>query len=880
MTMKRIYHHYYFIATLLAALAACSDDVQLTPEMSREQRQLLGRAVNFNTSIAEAFESRASYNHDGQFNQGDWMKIFRQYSHDGGLTFDPATTSYRIYYYIPKYAGGTQIVLPNGWQWHVLPGKTGSNNGVLFTQTAADSLSWENGNSVRFFASALSNLSGALDANSWSRYYPDYMLSNTVSSSGPSESVPLTMRHLGCRIGFAPRNSGNQIAKVEICLDAEDYVRNDNAGSAADDEADKLQAAEASAEYVRSVYNRMCAPGGIDLENSRLNALVRSYVDGGGKVQELYLDATQAQMVTLGTKTMAEIASEVVRPYFVPNDNRYYMISIPHDMSSDFAQAGQLITLPPYTRFKVWLRDVNSGDTQAGDKLESTYHIFSLSDIKDADGNQVFNDTNLGLTLHAGRSYLFYVGYHYDTFTVESDPSFLWTEHDIAAGDFSDTTTPTPDASEYDWWNDAIELAIYNSVNLNAQYKPEFTISTKEEFISFMKLVNGTADQHTGTLKRAFRKGKTNPDNELHYWWYDPDNLRDANGDTIWVTHEQARERGFVFYKRFIPADGDKASYVTEDYLTGSYNFYSDIVKRHFNVNLACDVDFDDCMIPPIGSAATPFLGNFNGGMHTVSNVAVEGNYLFGEVQGGSITNLRLRSSYALGLLNKGVESHIAGIDIEAPSPTPAAIVASLTGTDAKSPAYVVGCTHRSRSPADAAVPLIGTGDHLRVWGCMNTVGGISGGAILGSYADPSNMFLAPQVLEEDEPVAGGNMMCCYYDTEQSAAANAVDDIADTYRYKEYVRGCRTHVLCARVDNLIAEDVLDKLTDPNQKADFYGIAPWRAMNCAIDRYNTTAVGRLQPCKAHYEVNSTGYDMRYPVLLDGIPTTEQIGNILK
>lgn len=863
--MKRI----YYIITLMAALAACSDDLPMQG-LDKKQQQLLGRAVNFDASVADAFESRASYNHDGQFNQGDLMKIFRQYSDDGGKTFNQIPVTYRLYYYKPIYVGGSTIVIPNGWQWHVKAGKTGCEEGEYFTQTEADSLSWENGNSVRFFASSLSNLAGALDSDNWNRYYPDFMMSNMVSTSGPTENVAFTMRHLGCRIGFAPKNSGNQIAKVEICLDWEDYKRKDNAGSAADDAAEIISDDEAKmyAENVKSAYYRMCMPGGLDLVNSRLNALTKAYVNGGGKVSDLYLDESQEKMVILGQKTMEEIKNEVVRPKFVPNDNRFYMISIPHDMSSDFSEKGALITLPSCTRFKVWLRDVNSGDTSSGDNMENSYHIFSLMDVKDGDG----------MTLYAGYSYLFRVGYHYDRFTVEIDPSFSWAEQDVQGSEFEENTGTKPDARDFGWWTRAIDTAIDQAVNYNKQYNPEFIINSKEEFITFLKLVNGTAHENTGTLKRAYRTDKNNPDNGLKYWWYDPDNLRDANGDTLWVSHADAEQEGFVFYKRYNPSDGDKPAYISEEYLSGPYSFYSDIVKRHFAVNLACDLDFDDCEISAIGSAVSPFKGYFNGGMHTVSNFRVEGNYLFANIEGGSITNLKLKSNYTVGLLNEGKETHIAGIDIEAPSPAGASIAVKLTGTDAKSPSYVVGCTHRSRSLSDGKAPLVGEGNHLRMWGCMNTVSGIAGGALLGKYAAGADAFFAPQPKADE--VAWGNIMCCYYDTQCSPGANAVDDITDSYLYNEYVRGRLTHVLCAKNDNMIELGIYDKLTDPNQKADFYGVAPWRAMNCAIDRYNTTAVGRLYPCKAHYEEDSNGYTMLYPTLEPGVPTAEQMRNILK
>ena len=122
--------------------------------------------------------------------------------------------------------------------------------------------------------------------------------------------------------------------------------------------------------------------------------------------------------------------------------------------------------------------------------------------------------------------------------------------------------------------------------------------------------------------------------------------------------------------------------------------------------------------------------------------------------------------------------------------------------------------------------------------------------------------------------------MCNYYDTEKSPSATAVGGYADAYAYNEYVRGARSHVLCAKTDNIISAAEYDRISDPQQRAEFYGIAPWKAMNCAIHEYNTTTFGKSNPCRVHYEQNTTGYNRRYPVLKVGVPDASQYSDVLK
>ena len=113
-----------------------------------------------------------------------------------------------------KKATGTDFVLERDWM--PLVGVPGSNAPeTTFTQTAADSMTWENGKTVRFRAWCRSNLTDAYANGSKERYYPDYMISEWVTVSGPTLDIPLVLKHQGCRIGFTTK-AGNQFAKAEI----------------------------------------------------------------------------------------------------------------------------------------------------------------------------------------------------------------------------------------------------------------------------------------------------------------------------------------------------------------------------------------------------------------------------------------------------------------------------------------------------------------------------------------------------------------------------------------------------------------------------------------------------------------------------------------
>ena len=93
--MKKI----LYIIAALSLVTSCTADDDWLKNATEEQKSLLGRAINFDASVADAFTSRATYNGDGAFNEDDVMTIYRQFSNDGGATFDTVHEAYRVYYY-------------------------------------------------------------------------------------------------------------------------------------------------------------------------------------------------------------------------------------------------------------------------------------------------------------------------------------------------------------------------------------------------------------------------------------------------------------------------------------------------------------------------------------------------------------------------------------------------------------------------------------------------------------------------------------------------------------------------------------------------------------------------------------------------------------
>ncbi len=856
-------------------MAGCSEDDET---VSFDHSELMGRGVNFQASIAEPFTTRTTYRHDGSFNEGDLMTIYRQYSNDAGISFDTSAGSltYRVYQYDTKYATGTDIALDTDWK--PKEGATGCTNGSTFTQTAADSLTWENGNTVRFRAWSRSNLAGTLTSGNKNSYYPDYCVSGWVTVSGPTLDVPMTLKHQGCRIGFIQK-SGNVLYKAEICTEAADYMREDNSTTAAADEADKWAEAEAKAQAVADVYNKMCMPAGVDIETSLLKTMTKAKYEATTDFKTIHAETDG--IVTFGTKTADYIASSVQRPVFTSNsDSRLYMVTIPYDMSTDATQ-GEALTLPAFTRFRIYIFDVNDGDKEQTDDYEATYHIFSLSDIKKSSTSDeplpLFPN---GLELLAGYSYLFTVGYHYDQLTITPADSFSWEEQTPEADGGSDATQAEGTTGTYTWWKTAIKNAIPKTTS--ESYNPAFRISTAEQFLELIKLVNGTAviqDAKDGKLTQVIdpyiddEKDATKED----YRWYPSDYVNSDGsvknqykGDSI--THDDAEAAGYIFYEHYHPANADQAAYSVEDYLRGPYSFFDEDLNRHFMIYLDNDIDLFDWQLETIGGTyanGNTFRGLFDGQNHTISNIYMKDEYMFGDCYDVSIMNLNIETTHNFKLIREskaantttGYGADFVGISLKAPS-TGHPFADTVTGSS-----YMVGCFYQGH----AGGAMIGKADNLYMYGNMVAATGLNAttGALLGAYADASNAFLAPQ-----STAVWGRFMVNYYDITLSPGVTAVGNIADAYELpQQYIRGAESHILKAKNDNILADDVsYDLLTSNLMRRGYYGLAPWKAMNYAIYRYNSTTVGSVSPCNAHFVANTEGYDNLYPALTSGAPNS--------
>jgi len=324
-------------------------------------------------------------------------------------------------------------------------------------------------------------------------------------------------------------------------------------------------------------------------------------------------------------------------------------------------------------------------------------------------------------------------------------------------------------------------------------------------------------------------------------------------------TQEELEDEGYIFYEHYHAANADKAAYSETDYLKGNYSFYDDNLRTHFKVILDCDLDLADWELASIGmDTSKPFMGYFDGAGHKISNLYMgNAGYLFGYLDGGAIYNLRIESTHEVSLLKEATNgAYILGISMLADSRTNS-IAESLLGTS-----FAVGCIHIGNGP----YALVGQADNLFMYGCMQVASGITTGALLHAYAnDAESAFFAPQASKS---ISWGRFMCNYYDKTLSPSAHAVATTTDAYHRLEYIRGAKSFVLKAKNDNLLSKDVnWEKITDANQKEGFYGLAPWKAMNYAIKRYNDT-YGSTHKCTMHYESNTIGYDNIYPQLKSG------------
>lgn len=882
---------------IILSVIACSEDMQTERSLSSEQMELIGRAVNFNASLADPFTMRATYRRDGSFNEADIMYIYRQYSHDAGVSFDQATEAYRVYSLTTKYATGTSIALETDWKPVV--GAMGHNPEGNITQTAADSLTWENGKTVRFRAWSRSNLANAIERNHRDYYYPDFCISEWVTVSGPTLDVPLTLKHQGCRIEFTTKG-GNELQKAEICTEVEDYRWKDNNTNREEDDSEtehgkSLEDATAEANSVKAVYNQMCMPAGADVERALLTTMTKTlYNDGSTQFKNIstYSDA----QIKLGAKTPQQITDEIQRPVFSRNDGRLDMITIPYDMSND-EKKGEMLTLPACTRIKIWLYDVNNGDRANTSGTEGIYHIFTLGDIKDKNGNKLFPK---GMELKPGYSYRFDVGYHYDQITLTPADNFSWVEQVTENGNGdNEAVTPTVQEHPYQWWQDAIKKAIPKDIA--ESYNPQFHISTKEQFLEFIKLVNGTAvtenvkenplvyvPGHHRTYNRNY------PATQEDYRWY---KATDVTGTTVndgvdSVTHETAISEGYIFYQHYHPRNADQEAYTVEDYLKTPYCFFDDDLNRRFTVWLDEDLDLYDWELAPIGDEdpsvrlsdenSHPFRGIFDGydetdgAIHSLKNVNFRGGYMFRHCFDAAIRNLKIETTHNFMLLNtaeakesNGYGAYIVGISIYAPSS------GNPFAKELKGSSYVVGCFYEGR----AGGAMVGTANNLNMYGNMMAATGLAHntGALLGQYAAGSSNFFAPQTGKK---VAWGRFMGNYYlmDRYDSNAANvvhAVGTITDKYRPQEYIRGALAWVLKQKNDNLLSADVpYEKLTTELMRKGYYGLAPWKAMNYAIYQYNLVGatVKEAHNCKGHFVNDNVGYAHTYPHMVVGEPNS--------
>lgn len=909
---NRFFTYLLSIACLGGAWSSCDDDDVLQENvMTPEQMGLIGTAVQFEPFVQEFNTTRsASTNYkEGQFNTNDLMYIYRQYWNDDKNQWEYKTPPGTLYKFTDLTNGATGLFDRTSWQ--VYSGKIFRFEDVEYTNpadnthvyekklTAADSITWESGTTVRFRAWALSRLGNDLsDPNATTPgiktiNYPDYMVCDWVTVAGPSKQIPMAMRHLGCRLGFVPRED-NVFTRIEITFDKDDYMRKDNSDSIANDEADKVteEVATARAAAVEAVYNLMCWPAGVDMEDMSLKTCNKDNVN-------TYYSHNSPTLTTDFIKNNVKKAR-----FSSTADSHYYLITIPYDISCDGEHKGEPLVLPPYTRFRIWLRDINNGDNNTSLE-ENNYHIFSLSDIT-KDSQPAFPD---GITMLPGYSYRFTVGYNYRTLTVTAADNFSWAKQELEDAASEDKVEQKPVANSYSWWTDAIQAAC-DDTKSGKLYNPTFAISNSTELQELINLVNGNFKMGPAagepTLKKAVYvtyDKNTKKEISRDVKWYTAVSEPDALGkrDTTWAT--SADKEGYIFYKKYTPAIGTTASVIEEDYLQVPYSFYDEYVGRRFTINLQNEIDLKDWKLDPVGKTSThPFAGNFNGNGYSLKNVYIDGGQLFANAQDGSICNLLLESTHPLSITGNCSDERILGCSVLAPSAT-GTLAENAAGT-----CYFVGCIHvdKSHLQATGTKPLVTAGDDVYMYGCMQAAYGIDSVALVNINAIPAGdatIDQEPRVFAFRENMAVDSVTwtkvsCNYYDTELSPNAiaynnedgvNLPNDSTPFHRL-QYIRGAKTHILCAKNDFLVDNKTDWMKMTPLRKEEYYGVAPWRAMNFGIYMYNTTVGDEINRCLMHYENNSTGYAHKYPVLKSGVPrkpsskddktTPDQYENVLE
>ncbi len=898
-------------------LTGCDDDLSWNSSLTPEQQSLIGTAIHFEPYV-DAFNTTRvaqTYDHNGLFNAGDMMYMYRQYQENGEWVYK--TPPGTIYKYTEINNAETGLFEKTSWK--VYDGKRFNFTDDSYTNpldnshsyskllTEGDSITWESGVTIRFRAWVLSRLSNDLSDRTAAGgvqktvNYPDYMVCDWVTVSGPTKTIPMAMRHLGCRLGFTPRDN-NQFAKIEITFDPADYMREDNADSIIYDESDKFPetsddpavlTAAAAAANVEKAYKSMCWPGGVHMDDFSLTTCLTDEDQGN---------------ILHGTKTTEQIATTVRRPEFKSSvDSRLYMVTIPYDMS-DGPDKDKPITLPSYTRFRVWLRDVNNGDgvhpdNNAPGTSENRFHIFTLSDVKiKKDGKDVQAFPN-GITLQAGYSYNFTVGYNYKTLEVYAEDNFSWSEQDLADAESADEATPAPVADNYAWWADAITTAC-NSTKGGAQYEPKFEIKNATELQEFINLVNGNFNTSgiyndeplSKEVTIVYKQGsKTEEDHRVVRWYAGIGVNGDGTPDTLWVEKSDLEAAGYIFYNKYTRSIADRSTMIEEDYLRGPYTFFDEQVGRRLTVTLKADIDLKDWKLEPIGKDTShPFSGYFDGDAHLLSNVYMgyedgatplgDGSMLFGYVLDGTVANLRLESTHPLSVTHTLQNGRIVGCSIIAPS-TQATLANATSGI-----CYFVGCFHQGSSNA----PLVNNAaDRFQMYGCMQAATDLSKAALanVASAYNPQSEDNFIFCLREDmavDSVGWTDVACNYYDTELSPGAKAFSfsneiDLpqARPFHRLQYIRGVPTHIMCAKNDFLVDNKTKWKELSDQRKQEVYGVAPWKAMNWGIYMYNSYVTDMPNRCKMHYENESSlGYSHRYPELKSDEPTKEQYLNVLE
>ena len=902
------YSYKYTLTSIVMALLllSCTKDRFRENPLTPSQEALLGTAVNFNISVADRFVERSSWKpgtkassytsfDNGTFNQNDLMRIYRNYWDDDNRKWS-SQEAYRTYYLRYRYGAG-DIML--GKNWFPEAGRQGfddkDGDGIYdeFVQTEKDSLTWDNGSTIRFRAWSLSNYYNALRNARSDYFYPDFSIADWVSSSGPTEGIPLVLNHQGSRICFKVKAGGNEIRRVEICADInpdgsaredgwKDYKYADNSDNTENDnsssEAGKSdEMAKEECRAVTEIYKRMCMPAGVDIDMGTLKAVRKDRWDALSPAEVRAVEEQSDDIfMKFGQCSQSEIASDAKRPFFCNISGGHYLITIPYDMSSDGTNQGEVFCLPPYTRFRIYMYDVNNGDENNVDKYEGKYHIFTLADAKNpSTDEQAFPD---GIKLESGTSYTFRVGYRYNSLYVVVDNSLSWIEQDETSSDAADQAEQMPESTtaDYQWWKKAISDAC--SAAGTGDYKPDFKINTPKEFLEFINLVNGTAATATSGLYRLVKTYKTvivggqTIREPATYGW----STRNSQYNPEWIEEEEAEKMGYIFYDHYYPANADKAAYSDRDYLKGPYPFYDDNLRLNFTVTLGSDLDLKDWALESIGNAAgNPFMGCFDGAGHTLANLNLKDECLFGHIDGkapngAAVTNLRIESQHNICVLGTGVNPvYIAGISLLAPS-SGSSIARSLSMADGvKGTSYVVGCIH----VGDAGGALVASASDVNMFGCMQASSGLgSNGALVGT--DVKSSF-KPQVKLSTQKSTGNfstkpsfrNFMCNYYDCTLSPSATAVSGAADDYSLLEYIRGATSDILMARNDFLTRDVPMATLIKQSNYKQYYGLAPWHAMNYAIWWYNYNR-GSKHPCKMKFVYDASGYKHRYPVLVPG------------